>query len=970
MDLIEPWESAGSGERYPPCRTIVYEPTEESELEVDKRHQDMLRNSLPDAKLDLEWVYGYRGIDCQDNVHWLSEGSIVYFTAATAVVFDLFNHKQSFFSCHSDDIVCLTVFVNYVKGADGRIEEADVADDSPDLAPTRRIAASGEVGRYPLIYVWDTDSKEILARIPDPQDEFRHIRQVRGLAFSRDGKTLVSYGCDDAHTLAAYDWAANPPRLKFKRNAHMSDLSTVKFNPYSTGLEFVTVGDKHTKFWDAKGEGQGQNGLFGQLGTTQFVYAVAFIPTGQTLTGVADGSIYLWDGGAIVHTIPNAHNGAHAPQLYDDTPIIRPVRTDKQFTGCTALKYIPGAGVVSGGKDGWLFLWDFVVSRTFPVSGIELKWDDRATPRYPVSIDYIPFNGRESNFSRVAQTRLSLADGWRECLGLLLIGTATNEIVIVAIRALGMGQPLRTAGQSMRGMPAPTPQAMLVRIMPEFAPDNPEEKIKAIAQASKCCVMQGHWNDVTGLDCHPLGNSKEERVTLFASCGQDNTIRIWDYMQKRMIINKFTKEINHCCAWKVPDGEWLAVGQDQGVFSVYPITRDKSGSVEIGKAIARNKDRREDISDVRFSPDVGHGQYLGVASRDNFIDLYDANIANARDGIPEKEKAHIGATKQAPVMTSTLSTSRTGSRSGSRRGSPRGSQTNLKRSTDRPSWGAAAAAGAGGEVKINPLKALVQSVAAGAPAQDIVPETTEDRERMAARQKERAKEVPKRLRRTGVCSGHSSYLTHIDFSTEGALLQSTCGANELLYWQVPNGAQNPQSQDIKDTKWHTQTCHLGWALKSIWPPGSDGTDINAVARTHHPAKPTLLATVDDFGHVKLFRYPVVGSKQRFRAYLGHSSHVINARFTECDKYLITAGGADNSLFQWRLTYLYTGEKPWKKAASLRHAASMFASATKRPGAAAEASPFVSVKGGHSLASQKKAQPSWADSKDDFTASSK
>lgn len=36
----------------------------------------------------------------------------------------------------------------------------------------------------------------------------------------------------------------------------------------------------------------------------------------------------------------------------------------------------------------------------------------------------------------------------------------------------------------------------------------------------------------------------------------------------------------------------------------------------------------------------------------------------------------------------------------------------------------------------------------------------------------------------GTCVGHSSSITHIDFSKEGALLQSTCSAKELLYWQV------------------------------------------------------------------------------------------------------------------------------------------------------------------------------------------
>jgi hypothetical protein len=36
-------------------------------------------------------------------------------------------------------------------------------------------------------------------------------------------------------------------------------------------------------------------------------------------------------------------------------------------------------------------------------------------------------------------------------------------------------------------------------------------------------------------------------------------------------------------------------------------------------------------------------------------------------------------------------------------------------------------------------------------------------------------------RQQAVLSGHTSYLTHVDWSADGQFLQSTDGANELLY---------------------------------------------------------------------------------------------------------------------------------------------------------------------------------------------
>lgn len=34
---------------------------------------------------------------------------------------------------------------------------------------------------------------------------------------------------------------------------------------------------------------------------------------------------------------------------------------------------------------------------------------------------------------------------------------------------------------------------------------------------------------------------------------------------------------------------------------------------------------------------------------------------------------------------------------------------------------------------------------------------------------------------------HSSYITHIDFSEDGQALHSTCGAYELLFWDMVKG---------------------------------------------------------------------------------------------------------------------------------------------------------------------------------------
>jgi len=150
--------------------------------------------------------------------------------------------------------------------------------------------------------------------------------------------------------------------------------------------------------------------------------------------------------------------------------------------------------------------------------------------------------------------------------------------------------------------------------------------------------------------------------------------------------------------------------------------------------------------------------------------------------------------------------------------------------------------------------------------------------------------------RSSVFKKHNSYISHLDFSRDSQYLQSTCGAYELLFCDAHSGAQVPAASQLRNVRWETWTLPLGWPVQGIWPPCSDGTDINSVARSHSC---TLLATADDFGKVKLFRYPCADKTADFQEYSGHSSHVTNVRWTASDECLISTGGNDKCVFQWR-----------------------------------------------------------------------
>uniref|UniRef100_A0AAR2JQI3 HELP domain-containing protein n=1 Tax=Pygocentrus nattereri TaxID=42514 RepID=A0AAR2JQI3_PYGNA len=155
----------------------------------------------------------------------------------------------------------------------------------------------------------------------------------------------------------------------------------------------------------------------------------------------------------------------------------------------------------------------------------------------------------------------------------------------------------------------------------------------------------------------------------------------------------------------------------------------------------------------------------------------------------------------------------------------------------------------------------------------------------------------KKYSRVGKCSGHSSFITHLDWSVDSQYLVSNSGDYEILYW-IPSVCKQVVSvETTRDIPWASFTCTLGFHVFGLWPDGSDGTDINAVCRSNEKR---LLATGDDFGKVHLFSFPCSQSRAPSHVYGGHSSHVTNVNFLLDDSHLVSTGGKDMSVMQWRV----------------------------------------------------------------------
>ncbi|XP_055449170.1 echinoderm microtubule-associated protein-like 5 [Psammomys obesus] len=275
----------------------------------------MAARSAPSCHLRLEWVYGYRGHQCRNNLYYTAAKEIVYFVAGVGVVYSPREHRQKFYRGHSDDIISLA------------------------LHPERVLVATGQVGKEPYICVWDSYTVQTVSILKDV-----HTHGIACLAFDLDGQRLVSVGLDSKNAVCVWDWKRG--KMLSMAPGHTDRIFDISWDLYQPN-KLVSCGVKHIKFWSLCGNAlTPKRGVFGKTGDLQTILCLACARDELTYSGALNGDIYVWKGVNLIRTI----QGAHTAGIFS-------------MNACEE-------GFATGGRDGCVRLWDLTFK---PITVIDLR---------------------------------------------------------------------------------------------------------------------------------------------------------------------------------------------------------------------------------------------------------------------------------------------------------------------------------------------------------------------------------------------------------------------------------------------------------------------------------------------------------------------------------------------------------------------------------------------------------------------
>ncbi|CAH1249369.1 EML1 [Branchiostoma lanceolatum] len=311
-----------------------------------------IKEAAPSKKrLELDWVYGYNGRSCRDNLHQLASGEVVYFIAAVAVLYRPIEKTQRHYFGHTDDITCLAVHPDGVTVVSGQVGGHRRDIELPHYAKLDPYFNTPDRENWykSRVCIWDSRTLHTISVIGAGQLGFG----ARAVSFSvADGGSQLAIANENRSgtMLRLWDWKIK--HLITEAKATTDPLFLTVFNP-TDNSQLITAGRGHVMFWTLKKNGllTRKNGIFGKL-KPKYVECISFTKNGDVIIGDSKGNISIFkkDSNQAGRTIIGAHKD-----------------------GVTALYMRRDGTLMSGGGDKKIVLWDLDLQRPLKVSKLPKK---------------------------------------------------------------------------------------------------------------------------------------------------------------------------------------------------------------------------------------------------------------------------------------------------------------------------------------------------------------------------------------------------------------------------------------------------------------------------------------------------------------------------------------------------------------------------------------------------------------------
>lgn len=147
---------------------------------------------------------------------------------------------------------------------------------------------------------------------------------------------------------------------------------------------------------------------------------------------------------------------------------------------------------------------------------------------------------------------------------------------------------------------------------------------------------------------------------------------------------------------------------------------------------------------------------------------------------------------------------------------------------------------------------------------------------------------------------HSAAPTHVQWSADGKMVKTLTRDYEVVHWKLnfkkKTGKHIPNVPDPDIVKWADDPLVAGWDVQGLYQAEWDGTDLNDATLT---SDKKLIMTGDDYGCVRLHNYPAI-DRDACIEYGGHAEFVVGVELLRDDSQLISCGGMDCAIFQWKV----------------------------------------------------------------------